>query len=277
MIEEARPEDDRKLHGLASDPPNNEQRPKDRLSKTIGQIAAELPAAIPVFERYGLDYCCGGARTLEAACEDRRLPVETLRAEIAAAAALSPVQSTAPVQAIDWTGVPLAELCSFIVRMYHNRFRADLPLVMAMIDNARQTNPRYTQLLTVLRGTLRRFRAEFESHMRKEEQVLFPAIRQLEDAVHGETVAPRPSFGSFHNPVYLLESEHESLGAEIQQIRRITTDYAVAEAADDNYIALMLRLQALEMELHEHMHVENNVLFPRTIAMEQAAGLTKHN
>ncbi len=239
---------------------------ENRMFQTIGQLAAETPGAIPVFERFGVDYCCGGSRTLEAACQDRGLPVETLRAEIAAAAALSPVQSR------DWTEAPLSELTAHIVRKYHNPFRADLPLILALLDTAARTNPGHAGTLAALKRVLRRFRQSFEFHMRTEEQVLFTAIQRLEAAVAAGDSAPRASFGSFQNPVRMLEGEHEAQARELLQIREITGQYVVPDGADDNYRALLNRLQALEREVHEHVHLENNVLFPRALGAESAAG-----
>jgi len=241
---------------------------ENRLLQTIGQMATETPGAIPVFERYGVDYCCGGSRTLEAACEDRGLPVETLRAEIAAAAALSPVRFR------DWTEAPLFELTTHIVRKYHNPFRADLPLILALLDQAARSNPRHAETLAALKRVLRRFRQSFELHMRTEEQVFFTAIQRLEAAVTAGASAPRASFGSLQNPVRMLEGEHEAQARELAEMREITTGYAVPADADDNYRALLSRLQAMEREVHEHLHLENNVLFPRALRAEAGASKT---
>jgi len=244
----------------------DEFKKENRMWQTIGQMATESPGAIPVLERYGVDYCCGGSRTLEAACQDRGLPVETLRAEIAAAAALSPVRFR------DWTEAPLSELTTHIVRKYHTPFRADLPLILALLDQAARANPGHAEAQAALKRAVRRFRQDFELHMRTEEQVLFTAIQRLETAVAAGESAPRASFGSFRNPVRMLEGEHESVVRELMQIREITAGYAVPSDADDNYRALLSRLQALEREIHEHVHLENNVLFPRALGAEMAAG-----
>jgi len=235
------------------------------MNQTIGQMATETPGAIPVFERYGVDYCCGGSRTLEAACEDRGLPVETLRAEIAAAAALSPVRFR------DWTEAPLSELTTHIVRKYHNPFRADIPLILTLLDNAARSNPGQAEVLNAVKRVLRRFRQSFEMHMRTEEQVMFTAIQRLEAAVSAGESAPRATFGSFQNPVRMLEGEHEAQARELLEIRDITRGYRIPAGADDNYRALLNRLQAMEREVHEHLHLENNVLFPRALRAESAA------
>jgi regulator of cell morphogenesis and NO signaling len=242
---------------------------ENRMLQTIGQLATETPGAIPVFERYGVDYCCGGSRTLEAACEDRGLPVETLRAELAAAAALSPVRFR------DWTEAPLSELTAHIVRKYHAPFRADLPLILALLDKTERSNSGHAAALNALRRALRRFRQDFEVHMRTEEQILFTAIQRLEAAVAAGGTAPRATFGSFRNPVRMLEGEHEAQARDLLQIREIAGGYAVPPDADDNYRALVSQLQALERDVHEHLHLENNVLFPRAMRAEEAAG-TSH-
>ena len=243
----------------------DEFKKENRMGQTIGQMATDTPGAIPVFERYGVDFCCGGSRTLEAACEDRGLPVETLRAEIAAATALSPVQFR------DWTEAPLSELTTHIVRKYHNPFRADLPLILALLDKAAQTNSRQAAVLTALKRVLRRFRQGFELHMRTEEQVFFTAVQRLEAAAVAGQSAPRATFGSLQNPVRMLEGEHEAQARELLEIREITGGYYTPPNVDDNYRALLNRLQAMERDVHEHLHLENNVLFPRALRAESSA------
>jgi regulator of cell morphogenesis and NO signaling len=144
-------------------------------------------------------------------------------------------------------------------------------LVLALLDNAVRTNPGHVAALTALKRVLRRFRQSFELHMRTEEQVFFTAIQRLEAAVTAGESAPRTSFGSLQNPVSMLEGEHETQARELIEIRELTGQYAVPDDADDNYRALLSRLQAMEREVHEHLHLENNVLFPRALRAESAA------
>jgi regulator of cell morphogenesis and NO signaling len=166
---------------------------------------------------------------------------------------------------------PLSDLTQHIVRKYHHPFRADLPLILALLDQAARSNPSRTEMLAALKRTLRRFRQGFEIHMRTEEQVFFTAIQRLEAALSAGEPAPPASFGSLQNPVRMLEGEHEARARELLEIREITGGYSIPSGVDDNYRALLNRLQAMERDVHEHLHLENNVLFPRALRAESAA------
>lgn len=212
-----------------------------------------------MFERFGIDYCCGGTTPLETACADRGLDV----AEVIAA-----LEEPRDVEAedIDWTSVPVAELCEHIVDRHHAYLREELPLLSTLVDKvARAHGDAHPELLGV-KGTFAALAGELEQHMVKEEQVLFPACVALEQGS-----ASNFPFGSVENPIAMMLHEHDEVAAGLARRRDLTGAYRPPADACNSYRAMLDRLQVLETDTHRHVHQENNVLFPRAGALEAAA------
>jgi regulator of cell morphogenesis and NO signaling len=235
---------------------------------TVGEIAAASAAAASVLEKYGIDYCCGGKRPLEDACRDQGLPPANVRAEIAQAVA-------APLTARNWNAAPLRDLIVHIVGKHHEYLKAELPRLGGRLRKVVQTHGEkdpatLEELETVYRGLWR----ELEMHMHKEEMMLFPFIERYEAAAQAGAPLPRAPFGSIANPIAVMEREHDGAGGALARIRELTRDFQAPEYACATYRAMLEGLKALEADLHTHIHLENNILFPRAIALEAGVSRT---
>jgi regulator of cell morphogenesis and NO signaling len=214
----------------------------------VAEIATASLAAVRVFEKLGIDYCCGGKRPLADVCHQKGYDAAAVRRELEQAAS-DPGPDTR-----DWTTAPLEELVNHIVNTHHAYLNRELPALSARVEKVyRVYNQRYGQTLLGLPEVFGGLRAELETHMRKEEMILFPAI-----------AGQRP-FAALANAIGVMESEHESAGEALAKIREITQDFNIPEYACVTYRALMNGLRELEQDLHIHIHLENNVLFPRAM------------
>jgi regulator of cell morphogenesis and NO signaling len=228
------------------------------VNTTIGQLVTQRPGRARVFERLGIDYCCGGKMPLSEACADRGLDAQAVLDELAANEQASSGEER------NWSDAGLTDLCDHIEATHHAYLRDELPRLGAMVDKVAAVHgdrePELRELVTVFRA----FRSEIESHMAKEEQVLFPMIRRLDEA------EALPSFhcGTVNNPIRVMEYEHDSAGAALARMRRLTHDFTPTPEACNTYRAMLEGLTALERDMHLHIHKENNILFPRASALE---------
>jgi len=231
---------------------------------TVAEIAATSLAAVRVFEKYGIDYCCGGKRPLVDVCREKGHDAAVVQAELDAALA------DAPAQARDWNTAPLADLVHHIVTTHHEYLRLELPAIQVRLDKVyRVYNQRYGPTLTGLPEVYQGLRTELEQHIQKEEMMLFPAIVANEIAATTGRPAPPTCFGTVAAPINMMEVEHENAGAALVKIREITRNFELPEYACVTFRALMSSLDELERDLHLHIHLENNILFPRAQRMEE--------
>jgi regulator of cell morphogenesis and NO signaling len=234
--------------------------------KTVRDLALENPAATRVFEKLGIDYCCGGNQSLEQACRAANLQVAQVLDSLEMAE-----QTTRAAQKIhDWQIEPLGDLVAYINSTHHKYTREEIarlgPLFAKVCSVHGQNHPE----LVEIRTTFAALAQELTMHMMKEEMVLFPYIVRMEEAViQHEPVLP-PPFGRVQNPVSMMEHEHESAGAALRTMRQASGSYAAPPDACISYQTLYKALAEFEADLHQHIHLENNILFPRAIAMEQA-------
>lgn len=222
----------------------------------IADIAAAVPSSVKVFERHGVDFCCGGRTPLAAACEAQHLSFDEISREIAEAAA-GPGEDTR-----DWTREPLHSLADHIVERYHDKLREDLPRLERLAARVHQVHgAREPHLLEGISSIVGELSAELDSHMRKEELVLFPAIRSLEAGDARYAAFPIAA------PVAMMEQEHDHAGSLLAQLRTMTGGYAPPDWACRTFRALYEGLEELERDMHVHVHLENNVLFPRSLEL----------
>ena len=230
-------------------------------AKTVREIAIAMPQATRVFEKLGIDYCCGGAKTLEQACAAANLRIE---------AVLQSLETTSPAAANqEWTAGPLSELVNHIVSTHHNYVKSEIPRLDALLTKVcgvhGKNHPELLEVQQVFRG----LGTELTSHLMKEENILFPYISRMEAAAQSGRPASRPPFGSVGNPIHMMMMEHDSAGDALRELRRLSNDYAAPADACISYQTLYRALLDFEADLHQHIHLENNILFPRAIAMEQ--------
>ena len=229
---------------------------------TVGEIAATLPISARVFEKYGIDFCCGGRIPLAEACENRGLDPSAVLDEIDRTAQLA---ASEPVT--DWRTATLTGLADHIVDTHHVYMKTQLPRLEAMLQKILDAHSaRHGDVLVPLAVTYRAMRAELDCHLMKEEMILFPLIRALESGTGTHTF----HCGSVQNPIRVMVMEHESAGGALTRMRQLTTGYAPPPDACNTFRAFYFELAAMEADLHQHIHLENNILFPRAIALESA-------
>lgn len=209
----------------------------------VGEIAAHHPLATRVFARHGIDFCCGGGVPLAHACERRGLSPERLLAEMREELA------GAPREGEDWLQAPLADLVDHIVSVYHGSLREELPRLEAMARKVARVHAERDpeERLPAILSTLLALKGELEDHMEREEQVLFPHLLE----------------GGGEAPVEPFVDDHEAAGESLARLRALTEDYQPPADACNTWRALWAGLEALEHATHQHIHLENNVLFPR--------------
>jgi regulator of cell morphogenesis and NO signaling len=214
---------------------------------TLADLAVMLPAASRVFYRHGLDFCCHGARPLAEACQPRGLDPQAVLGEIHSE------QVGQTDEAPRWDERPLAELADHIQGTYHRRLREELPELVALAEKVENRHAEKPSCPRGLREHLEHVHLAVLDHLAKEEMVLFPMIRSGRGRLAG-------------GPIHVMESEHVDHAESLQKTRELTANLTLPEEACPTWRALYLRLGALEAELMEHIHLENNVLFRRVLA-----------
>lgn len=233
--------------------------------RTIRDIVAADFRTAAIFERYGLDFCCRGNRTVEAACAEAGIEADRVQRDLSDATAL-PASGCAP-RFDTWD---LATLSQYIVSTHHGFVREQLPVLQAHADKvARVHGQRHPEMVEVA-ALVDRISVEMTSHMAKEEQILFPYIEQLAEASATGGPAPGAPFGTVANPIRMMEAEHDSAGGAMASIRSLTNGYRVPDDGCGTYTVLLQELEAFERDLHRHVHLENNILFPTALRLEAA-------
>lgn len=230
---------------------------------TVRDIALEQPASIRVFERFGIDYCCGGRKPLAEACQEHSLEPETVLAAIAEAAGSGREQSAG------WTQAKLETVCKHIVETHHAYIRAELPrlemLAEKVVARHGDTRPELGQIQQLIDEV----GEELLQHMNKEEMVLFPYVTKLERNL--DSCGPRPlgCFGAVRNPIRVMMAEHDAAGDALSRMRALSGGFTPPEGACPTYRGFYQALSEFEKDLHQHVHLENNILFPRAIELDE--------
>ncbi|MBI4533678.1 MAG: iron-sulfur cluster repair di-iron protein [Candidatus Melainabacteria bacterium] len=229
---------------------------------TIGQLVVERPSRARVFERFGIDYCCGGKRPLEEVCLEKGLDVEEVLV------LLSDVTGGSNKgEQEDLSKKSLRELTEHIVNQHHATLKQELPRIASLLKKVVGVHGEHHTELKELSNVFGRFRCQLEMHMQKEEMVLFPMCQELEGAKR----LPDFHCGSIGNPINVMMLEHDEAGNDLAAMRQLTNNYTPPADACGSYRALFDGLRELELDMHEHIHKENNILFPKAKGLE--AGL----
>jgi regulator of cell morphogenesis and NO signaling len=234
--------------------------------KTIGELALENPAATRVFEKLGIDYCCGGGQTLAQACQAAQVSIDEAKTALAAASAGA--AAAAPLR--NWPAEPLSELVAHIRSTHHVYTRGELARLGPLFDKVCSVHGANHPELLRLRDIFGGLAEELTTHLMREEMVLFPYIVRMEEAVVAKQPVPAPPFGTVRDPVAAMMHEHDAAGSALRSMREIANGYTAPPDACISFQTLYQALAALEADLHQHIHLENNLLFPQAIEMEQA-------
>ena len=234
-------------------------------AKTVRELALENPAATRVFEKLGIDYCCGGNKSLEEACRAANLNMDRVLDS------LEMVEQSARAAQKDrnWQVESLVDLIVHIKNTHHKYTREEIARLGPLFEKVCSVHGKNHPELLQIRGILQGLAQELTTHMMKEDMILFPYMVRMEEAtIEKEPIAPAP-FGAVQNPVSMMEHEHDSAGNALRVMREASKDYAAPVDACVSYQTLYEALAAFETDLHQHIHLENNVLFPRAVAIEE--------
>jgi len=232
----------------------------EELTTTIGEIVAKDFRTAAIFERHGIDFCCGGRRPVEEACRSAGVDTADVVREIGTLPA-------ATDEADDITTWPAARLVDHILSTHHVYVRTSIPAINRHLAKLVEVHGQRHPELARVAASFERLSAGLGQHMMKEEQILFPYIRDLAATKAGARYMRSP-FGTVQNPIRMMEREHREAADELRVIHALTNGFTPPADGCTTYEVTMAELANFERDLHEHVHIENNVLFPKAIAIE---------
>ncbi len=229
------------------------------IKDTVGNIVVKHPSLGRILEDAGIDYCCGGKKPLQQACQEKSLDPEALLAKLQQA-----LLDANDSQQEDPAKMSLIQLADHIVYQHHGYLKNELPRLDAITDRVASVHGGHDPRLVQVREAFIPLHQELMHHMNKEEQVLFPRIREIDTA----DSPPDLHCGSLALPIHQMEHEHEDAGSALETIRELTDEYMPPSWACNTYRVMLDSLSQLEQDLHWHVHKENNILFPRALERE---------
>lgn len=226
---------------------------------TVGQLVADHYRTADVLRRYGIDFCCGGKRTLAEACAQRGIEWNALRTELEQALE----QNMPPAQ--NPNAWPPDFLADYIVQVHHRYLRDHLPILLEYTAKIARVHGERHPELKVVEKQVRQLAHELLSHLEKEERILFPYIAELCRSEEYQ----KPFFGSAQNPISIMEMEHDTAGEILENLHSLTNDFTPPQDACTTYRITFAKLRELDEDLRQHVHLENNILFPKALALER--------
>ena len=233
---------------------------------TVREVAIELPQSTRLFEKLKIDYCCGGNRPLAEACATAGVDVANVMEMLAE----TTEATTQDEVTTDFQNTSLPELITHIVETHHAFTKSEMNRLQALSDKVLSAHGSNHPELVQLSNLLLQLCADLKPHMFKEEQVLFPYIDAMAHAADQNRPGPFAPFGTVNNPIRMMMREHDTAGELLRRMRVITSDYKVPADACISYKTLYQALEYLEKDLHQHIHLENNILFPKALDLENA-------
>ena len=230
---------------------------------TLGDIVTKNFKAAGIFEKYNLDYCCGGKKTIEQACLENGTDPEIIYSEIEK---INSAKVEIPERIDDWE---LDLIVDYIINHHHKFVRYMIPLISMYTEKVasahRQNHPETKEVAKIFSSVYK----ELKQHMMKEEEILFPYIKYITKVNKGEAKFEKPYFGRIGNPINIMELEHQSAGENMYSIRKLTNNYNPPSDACETFKICLKELKEFEEDLHKHVHLENNVLFPKAVLLEE--------
>src|SRR5579883_3000616 len=231
-------------------------------TQTVGEVAASFPAATKLFEKIGIDYCCGGKQTLADACRTAGIAYDHV------AQSLGELIVSGANAEEDWREEKLATLIEHIVAKHHAFIRTESPRIELLLEKVVRVHGGHHPELTDVQAIFEDVTAELTQHLMKEELILFPAIVRMEQ--QGTVTLAASSFGTIQNPIRMMILEHDSAGDAFAKLHEITADFTAPGDRCTSYRTVYRALADFEVDLHQHIHLENNILFPRAVKLERA-------
>ena len=231
-------------------------------NKTVAEVVAENIKTAHIFKKHGIDFCCGGGITIEKACKKKQLDYQQLKAEL--------LQVDDAPKAYDYNSWNLDFLIDHIINVHHTYVEESIPLILQYSNRVEEEvhGHHYSEVIKINK-LFTEVANELSAHLKKEELILFPYIKKLLKLKNEETALPTPPFGTVNNPIQMMETEHESAGDIFKVIAQLTNNYTPPEGACNTFKALYAKLDEFEQDLHQHIHLENNILHPKAIQLEQ--------
>lgn len=230
--------------------------------KTVAELVTENIKTAHIFKKHGIDFCCGGGVSIERACEKKGIDCKTLEEELTQA--LNTNDRT-----YNYKSWKPDFLTDHIINVHHAYVEENSPLLLQYADRVMQVHGHHNTELVDINDLVKRVVGELASHMKKEELILFPFIKKMVVAQKEGTNLPRPHFGTVDNPITMMEEEHDAAGELFREIAELSNKYTPPESACNTYRAFYAKLEEFENDLHLHVHLENNILFPKAKQMEK--------
>ena len=229
---------------------------------TVAEIVTDKIEAGDVFKKYDIDFCCGGDVKLSTVCEENSINLDDVVAEIEKS-------SSTVFSAHDYDAWDLDFLVDFIVNTHHKFVAKESPILLEYSEKVAQVHGHSHPEVIRINDLMKALVDELLAHMQKEEMILFPNIKAIVAASKNGTTYQVPPFGSLQNPINVMESEHDGAGDVIKEIKELTNDFTPPEGACNTFITLYAKLEAYQNDLFQHIHIENNILFPKAVELEK--------
>ncbi len=229
---------------------------------TVREVAMELPQSTRLFEKLRIDYCCGGHKPLADACASAGVDVADVMEMLAG------VTQSEDTAALDFQNVSVPDLITHILDTHHVFTKSEMGRLQSLTDKVIGAHGANHPELLQVRELWQKLCADLTPHMFKEEQILFPYMIALAQAADHKWAAPFAPFGTVNNPIRMMMREHDTAGEILRELRTLTSDYKPPADACISYQTLYQALENFERDLHQHIHLENNILFPKSLAME---------
>jgi regulator of cell morphogenesis and NO signaling len=230
-------------------------------TRPLKEIVAEMPWSARVFEKLGIDFCCDGRQTLEEACRKAGLLPDEVLGTLEQREHLE--------NTIEWDAASLNALMKHIVERHHAFCRQELSRLSILLADAVRAHAGSSPELAKLQKCFAKMSSELMMHLVKEEQTLFPLIARMEEAAAHQQALPMLPFGSIQNPIGMMVFEHDETGVDLKQMRELSKGFNAPADAEPAIRALYEGLKAFEKDMHEHVFLENYILFPRAAALEK--------
>jgi len=230
--------------------------------ETIGEMVTKDYRKAQAFKKLGIDFCCGGKKTLSEVSKSRGISLDLIKSELEAAT------KTANNAGLNFSSWELDFLSDYVVNTHHSYCRDSIPFIVEIANKvARVHGGRHPELVRVAE-VFARIAQDLILHMGKEEKILFPFIKELVSAKNTGAAVGNNPFGGVLSPIRVMEMEHEQAGEDMSEIRELTSGYTLPADACNSYTILFKKLEEFENDLYDHVHLENNILFPKAIQLE---------
>lgn len=234
---------------------------KDISAKTVAEIVTENIKTADVFKKNGIDFCCGGGVSVVKICEKKNIDFDQLEKE------LQNVGRDVN-RSQDFNSWSLDFLIDYIINTHHTYVSEAIPLILQYSNRVAEVHGHHYEQVVEINALFHEVAEELRAHMEKEEQILFPYVKSILKTKKEDYTIPQPTFGTLGNPIRMMEMEHEMVGNIFKKINELTQGYTPPSEACNTFRALYAKLEEFEEDLHQHIHLENNILFPKALLLE---------